>query len=209
VSDLAARVRWEDSSFHTCIRQIRLWQIERQQNSVAVADLRTWTCSTVAKGGNTSEEPRRAGDATRRPCSHTRILPTKPTQPLTRSFNLLEQDSVWDIQLEANVSGSGWLGIGWSSNGKMQVRAAFHWWQTLQLPVAALRCVHLHVQATSRASRDASTTVPSCPRPSLVQWSHPRATSGRYHSQPLRLCIGKQPSQQTRIISHFRLCAQQ
>jgi hypothetical protein len=152
---------------------------------------------------------RRAADATRRPCSHTRILPTKPTPPLTRSFNLLEQDSVWDIQLEANVSGSGWLGIGWSSNGKMQVRAMhIHWWQ--KLPVAALRCVHLYVQATSRASRDASTTVPLCPRPSLVQRSHPRATSRRYHSQPLPLCIGKQPSQQTRpSTAHFRLCAQQ
>jgi hypothetical protein len=40
-----------------------------------------------------------------------------------RSYNLIEQDTLWEIQLEANnVSGSGWLGIGWSSDGRMQVR---------------------------------------------------------------------------------------
>ena len=42
---------------------------------------------------------------------------------LYRSYNLIEQDTVWEIQLEANnVTGSGWLGIGWSSDGRMQVR---------------------------------------------------------------------------------------
>ena len=78
-----------------------------------------------------------------------------------------------------------------------------------RIPLVAdwlLRCVHLHVQATSRASRDASTTVPSSPRPSLVQRSHPRATSRRYHSQPLPLCIGKQPSQQTRLALRISDC---
>lgn len=35
------------------------------------------------------------------------------------SYNLLETETVWEIQLTANASDAGWLGIGWSYKGQM------------------------------------------------------------------------------------------